>query len=40
MVSRKDKLKNYPYKEFKRYLPSRANEGFYGGAWPDNTGTN
>ena len=35
-----DKLKNYPYKEFKRSLPSRANEGFYGGAWPDNTGTN
>ena len=34
-----DKLNNYPYKEFKRSLPSRENEGFYGGAWPDNTGT-
>ena len=33
-----DKLNNYPYKEFKRSLPERNNEGFYGGAWPDNTG--
>ena len=30
----------FPYKEFPRVLPERNNEGFYGGAWPDNTGQN
>ena len=30
----------FPYKEFPRVLPERINEGFYGGAWPDNTGQN
>ena len=31
-----EKLLKYPYKEFARDLPQSTNEGFYGGAWPDN----
>ena len=35
-----DNFNKFPYKEFPRVLPERINEGFYGGAWPDNTGQN
>ena len=31
-----EKLSKFSYSEFPRTLPYPDNEGFYGGAWPDN----
>ena len=35
-----ENFSKFPYKEFPRVLPQRSDEGFLGGAWPDNTGQN